>query len=96
MRSSLGHRPSGAALPGSISAYAEQSVVLYWDLVRLGGTERLIRALCGVVQWRCFRYLEYILSLCVVRASQLRIWAVLAVSFSEDLGSRQHPSCRVA
>ena len=96
MRSSPRDRPGRALRHGSISAYAEQSVVLYWDLVRLGGTERLIRVLCGVVQWRCFRYLEYILSLCVARASQLRIWAVLAVSFSEDLGSRQHPSCRVA
>ena len=86
------HRPRG----GSISAYAEQSVVLYWDLVRLGGTERLIRALCGVVQWRCFRYLEYMLSLCVMRASQLRIWEVLAALFPEDLGSRRHPSCCVA
>ena len=81
---------------GSISAYAEQSVVLYWDLVWLGGTERLIRVLRGVVQWRCFRYLEYMLSLCVMRASQLRIWEVLAALFPEDLGSRRHPSCYVA
>lgn len=80
----------------SISAYAEQSVVLYWDLVWLGGTERLIRVLRGVVQWRCFRYLEYMLSLCVMRASQLRIWEVLAALFPEDLGSRRHPSCCVA
>ena len=48
---------------GIISACAERSVVFYWDLVRLDGAECLIRTLCGVVEWRCSRYLEWMLSI---------------------------------
>lgn len=68
----------GAA--GIISACAERSVVFYWDLVRLDGAECLIRTLCGVVEWRCSRYLEWMLSIYVTRASRLRIWGVLMVA----------------
>ena len=63
-----------------ISACAERSVVFYWDLVRLDGAECLIRTLCGVVEWRCSRYLEWMLSIYVTRASRLRIWGVLMVA----------------
>lgn len=65
---------------GIISACAERSVVFYWDLVRLDGAECLIRTLCGVVEWRCSRYLEWMLSIYVTRASRLRIWGVLMVA----------------
>ena len=65
---------------GIISACAERSVVFYWDLVRLDGAECLIRTLCGVVEWRCSRYLEWMLSIYVTRASRLRIWGVLVVA----------------
>lgn len=65
---------------GIISACAERSVVFYWDLVRLDGAECLIRTLCGVVEWRCSRYLEWTLSIYVTRASRLRIWGVLMVA----------------
>ena len=67
-------------LLGIISACAERSVVFYWDLVRLDGAECLIRTLCGVVEWRCSRYLEWMLSIYVTRASRLRIWGVLMVA----------------
>lgn len=63
-----------------ISACAERSVVFYWDLVRLDGAECLIRTLCGVVEWRCSRYLEWMLSIYVTRASRPRIWGVLVVA----------------
>ena len=69
-----------AELRGIISACAERSVVFYWDLVRLDGAECLIRTLCGVVEWRCSRYLEWMLSIYVTRASRLRIWGVLMVA----------------
>ena len=65
---------------GIISACAERSVVFYWDLVRLDGAECLIRTLCGVVEWRCSRYLEWMLSIYVTRASRPRIWGVLVVA----------------
>lgn len=70
----------GSACLGIISACAERSVVFYWDLVRLDGAECLIRTLCGVVEWRCSRYLEWMLSIYVTRASRLRIWGVLMVA----------------
>ena len=69
-----------AVVVGIISACAERSVVFYWDLVRLDGAECLIRTLCGVVEWRCSRYLEWMLSIYVTRASRLRIWGVLMVA----------------
>ena len=65
---------------GIISACAERSVVFYWDLVRLDGAECLIRTLCEVVEWRCSRYLEWMLSIYVTRASRPRIWGVLVVA----------------
>ena len=65
---------------GIISACAERSVVFYWDLVRLDGAECMIRTLCGVVEWRCSRYLEWMLSIYVTRASRPRIWGVLVVA----------------
>ena len=75
------HQPGrGRAGAGIISACAERSVVFYWDLVRLDGAECLIRTLCGVVEWRCSRYLEWMLSIYVTRASRPRIWGVLVVA----------------
>ena len=80
VRSGPRRMKSPARLPGIISACAERSVVFYWDLVRLDGAECLIRTLCGVVEWRCSRYLEWMLSIYVTRASRLRIWGVLMVA----------------
>ena len=80
VRSGLLCRQQGPGCAGIISACAERSVVFYWDLVRLDGAECLIRTLCGVVEWRCSRYLEWMLSIYVTRASRPRIWGVLVVA----------------
>ena len=80
VRSGLRLAGSPVFLDGIISACAERSVVFYWDLVRLDGAECLIRTLCGVVEWRCSRYLEWMLSIYVTRASRPRIWGVLVVA----------------
>ena len=80
VRSDRFWRPPVAHIVGIISACAERSVVFYWDLVRLDGAECLIRTLCGVVEWRCSRYLEWMLSIYVTRASRPRIWGVLVVA----------------
>ena len=80
VRSGLVHADLNCVPIGIISSCAERSVVFYWDLVRLDGAECLIRTLCGVVEWRCSRYLEWMLSIYVTRASRPRIWGVLVVA----------------
>ena len=80
VRSDPDARPACTSRIRIISACAERSVVFYWDLVRLDGAECLIRTLCGVVEWRCSRYLEWMLSIYVTRASRPRIWGVLVVA----------------
>lgn len=82
------NKPTGSAphtfvFNGSTTSHhprKQHKSLFYWDLVRLDGAECLIRTLYGVVEWRCSRYLEWMLSIYVTRVSRPQIWGVLVVA----------------